>query len=72
VTAEWIGLPPDSAKATMLVYLPKFTKNWMRGADRYMTILNDMGNFKGSLKGKSLDDARTILFDTRFIDRVRP
>ncbi len=71
LTAAWIGLPTDAAKASTLVYLPKFTKSWMRGAGEYMTILNRMGNFTGRLKGKTLDEAKPALFDMRFIDRVR-
>jgi NitT/TauT family transport system substrate-binding protein len=71
LTAEWIGLPPEAAKASMLVYLPKFTDSWMRGADKYMAILNGMGNFTGKLKGKTINEAKPLLFDMRFIDRVK-
>jgi NitT/TauT family transport system substrate-binding protein len=71
LTAGWIGLPADAAKASTLVYLPKFTKSWMRGAGEYMVLLNRMGNFTGRLKGKTLDEAKPVLFDMRFIDRVK-
>jgi len=71
LTAEWIGLPADAAKASMLVYLPKFTESWMRGADKYMTILNQMGNFKGPLKGKTINEVKPTLFDMQFIDKVK-
>ena len=71
LTAEWIGLPTDAAKASMLVYLPKFTDSWMRGADKYMAILNGMSNFTGKLKGKTINEAKPLLFDMRFIDRVK-
>lgn len=71
LAAEWIGLPPEAAKASSLNYLPKFTKSWMRGANEYMTILNRMGNFTGRLKGKTLDEAKPVLFDMRFIDKVK-
>lgn len=71
LTAQWIGLPADAAKASTLIYLPKFSKSWMRGADKYMTILNGMGNFKGSLKGKTIDEVKPLLFDMRFIDKVK-
>ena len=30
-----------------------------------------MGNFKGSLKGKKIDEVKPVLFDTRFIDKVK-
>lgn len=71
LTAEWIGLPVNAAKASMLVYLPKFTDSWMKGADKYMAILNGMGNFTGKLKDKKLNEAKPVLFDMRFIDRVK-
>lgn len=71
LTADWIGLPVDAAKASTLVYLPKFSKSWMRNADKLMAILNGMGNFKGSLKGKTIDEVKTVLFDMRFIDSVK-
>lgn len=70
LSAAWIGLPADAAKASRLVYLPKFTKSWMRGAGEYMVILNRMGNFTGRLKGKTLDEAKPVLFEMRFIGRA--
>lgn len=71
LTAEWIGLPADTAKASKLVFLPKFTKSWMHGADKYMTILNSMGNFTSRLKGKTINEVKPVLFDLRFIDKVK-
>jgi NitT/TauT family transport system substrate-binding protein len=71
LTADWIGLPVDTAKTSTLVYLSKFSKSWMRNADKLMAILNDMGNFKGSLKGKTINEVKTVLFDMRFIDSVK-
>lgn len=71
LAAGWIGLPVEAAKASTLVYLPKFTKSWMRGGDEYMMILSRMGNFSGRLKGKTLDEAKLVLFDMRFIDKVK-
>ncbi len=71
ITAEWIGLPVDAARASTLVFLPKFNKSWMRGADKVLSVLNGMGNFTGSLKGKKIDDVKPVLFDTRFIDKVK-
>jgi len=71
LTAQWIGLPADTAKSSMLVFLPKFTQSWMKNADKLMSILNGMGNFKGQLKGKTIEEVKPILFDTRFIDKVK-
>ncbi len=71
LTAEWIGLPPESAQASTLVYLPKFTAQWMKGANEYLTILDQMGKFTGKMKGKTINDVRPVLFDMQFIDRVK-
>jgi NitT/TauT family transport system substrate-binding protein len=71
LTAGWIGLPPEAARASTLVFLPKFTDSWMRGADKYMTILNGMNNFTGPLKGKTINEVKPLLFDMRFIDKVK-
>ncbi len=51
LTAAWIGLPPESAQASTLVYLPKFTPQWMKGANEYLTILDQMGKFTEKMKG---------------------
>ncbi len=71
LTADWIGLPPETAKASTLHYLPKFTKNWMKGTNEYMLILNRMNKFTGQLKGKTLNDVMPVMFDMRFIDKVK-
>jgi len=71
LAAEWIGLPKETAQTSQLVYLPKFTKSWMGGADKYLTILNSMGNFTGRLKGKTISQVKPALFDMRFIDKVK-
>lgn len=71
ITAEWIGLEPDIAGASTLNYLPKFTKNWMQGANEYMVILNKMNKFTGHLKGKKINDVKTLMFDMQFIEKVK-
>ncbi len=71
LTAAWIGVPAEVGKASSLVFLPNFTDGWMRGAGIYMDILNKMGNFKGKLNDKKLEDVKPVLFDLRFIDQVK-
>ncbi len=66
ITADWIGISPDAAKASSLVFLPQFTQGWMRWAGVYLELLDGMGNFKGSLKGKKLDEVKPLLFDFSF------
>ncbi len=71
LSATWIGVPVEVGKASSLVFLPNFTEGWMRGAGIYMDILNKMGNFKGKLKDRNLEDVKPFLFDLRFIDQVK-
>ncbi len=71
LTAQWIGIPVEAARASSLVYVTSFSDKWMRGAGTYMEILNDMGNFKGKLKGKSIDEMKPVLIDSAFIENVK-
>lgn len=71
LAAEWIGISREAALASSLVYLPKFSDQWMRNTGVYMGILNNMGKFSGQLKDKNIGKAKAILFDMRFIDNVK-
>lgn len=66
ITSDWIGISPEAAKASSLVFLPGFNNGWMRWAGVYLELLDGMGNFKGSLKGKKLDEVKPLLFDFTF------
>ena len=67
ITAAWIGIPVEAGRASTLVFLPQFNESWLRGAGEYMDILNQMGNFKGRLKGKSLAEVKDLLIDDSFL-----
>lgn len=66
ITAQWIGISPEAAKASSLVFLPHFTQAWMRWAGVYMDLLDGMGVFKGGFKGKKLEEVKPQLFDFTF------
>lgn len=66
IIADWIGIPPDAAKMSTVVYTTNPSENWQRGAGIYMDVLNDMDIFKGKLKGKKLDQVKDDLFDFSF------
>lgn len=66
ISSDWIGIDLAAAKASTLVFLPGFTQAWVRWAGVYMDLLDGMGNFKGSLKGKKIDDVKPLLFDFSF------
>lgn len=66
ISSDWIGIDLAAANASTLVFLPNFTQGWVRWAGTYMDLLDGMGNFKGSLKGKKIDEVKPLLFDFSF------
>lgn len=71
LTAGWIGIPAAAAKASCMVYINNFSDSWVRGAGIYMEILNDMGNFKGQLKGKPKSELKSIMLNPSFVEKVK-
>lgn len=71
LTAEWIGIPAEAAKASSLLYVTSFSDQWIRGAGTYLEILDGMGNFKGQLKSKTVNDVKPMMIDATFIDKVK-
>lgn len=71
LAASWIGIPESAGRASQLVFLTGFTDSWMANSGNYLDILNHMDKFNGQLKGKTLEQAMTLIFDTRFIETDR-
>lgn len=71
ISARWIGIPEEAGRASNLVFLPAFNQSWMRGTASYLDLLNGMGNFKGRLQGKKLEEVKGLLLDTSFSDQVK-
>ena len=71
VAAQWIGMPAEAGKMSTLTFLNSFTESWMRGAGSYLDVLNSMNKFKGSLKGKKIDEVKGLLFEPRFLEQVK-
>lgn len=67
VAAAWIGLPPEAGSKSTLVFVNEFNENWLRGAGAYLSILNQMHKFNGSLKGKTIEQAAPLLIDDTFL-----
>lgn len=68
ITANWIGIPEQAGRASQLVFLTGFSQSWMTNTGNYLDILNKMNKFNGQLKGKSLEQSKALLLDTRFIE----
>ena len=58
IAAQWIGLPPEAGRKSSLVFLGSFNDSWLRGADTYLRILDSMNKFSGSLRHKTMEQAR--------------
>lgn len=69
VTAEWIGIPQDAAEKSTVIYTTDPTEKWLRGAGIYLDVLNDMGNFSGSLKDQELEEVQELLFDFKAVKK---
>lgn len=68
IAAQWIGLPPEAGRKSTLVFLNTFNDSWLRGADTYLRILDSMHKFSGSLRHKSMEQARPLLLNESFLD----
>ena len=68
IAAQWIGLPPEAGRKSSLVFLGSFNDSWLRGADTYLRILDSMNKFSGSLRHKTMEQARPLLINDSFLD----
>lgn len=69
IAAKWIGMPEEAGAKSSLVFLNEFTPSWLKGAGAYLDILNGMDKFNGSLKGKNIEQADSLLFDKSFLPK---
>jgi len=69
ISEKWMGTPAEAVKKSTIVYTIKPSKNWMKGIDTYMAMLNKLGDFTGRLAGKALKNAKDLLFDFRFLPK---
>lgn len=67
IASRWIGVPAKAIENSTIIYTTDPSENWMHGEAIYMDILNDMNKFKGRLKGKTLVEARPLLYDFSFV-----
>jgi NitT/TauT family transport system substrate-binding protein len=70
ITSDWLGTPAEAVRKSTIVYTVKPTKNWLRGVDTYMAMLNRLKDFSGKLAGKALDDVKGFIFDFKYIPKT--
>ncbi|MGF7186698.1 NitT/TauT family transport system substrate-binding protein [Desulfitispora alkaliphila] len=70
INAKWLGIPAEAAALSEVHYTTNPTSNWVNGVDIYLEVLNEMGNFTGQLKEKSVDQVEDIIFDFSIVNDV--
>lgn len=71
ITAQWIGIPVEAAKASNIVFTTNPSDVWVKNIGIYVDLMNDMKKFKGPLKDKKLDEVKDVLFDFTIIKKVQ-
>jgi len=66
IGARWIGIPEEATEHSTIAYGTEPSDSWLKGAGVYLDVLNGMNSFKGSLKGKTLEEAVPLVFDFSF------
>ena len=67
ILSGWIGVPEAAVAKSAIIYTTTPSPNWMAGEAVYLDMLDAMNKFKGRLKGKSLEEVTSLLFDFRFV-----
>lgn len=65
-TSNWLGVPANVIEKADIEYSTKVTKKWLKNAALYPDILNKLGQLTGRLKGKKLNDVKSLVFDFNF------
>jgi len=69
ISSQWIGVPAQAVERSKIVYTTMPSQNWMRGVGMFVSVLNSMKKFRGSLNGQKLADVQDLLFDFSFVNR---
>ncbi len=63
LSSVWFGVPLEAVRISEMTFSTDPTPQWMTNAALYPKVLNEMGQFKGSLKDKTLDEVKDLVFD---------
>lgn len=66
IAAQWIGIPEEATEHSTILYGTDPNESWLKGAGVYLDVLNGMDSFKGSLNGRTLEEAIPLVFDFSF------
>ncbi|NLL36537.1 MAG: ABC transporter substrate-binding protein [Fretibacterium sp.] len=67
LSAVWYGVPEEATQMSQMTFSTDPNEKWMKNAALYPEMLNKMGQFKGQLKDKTLEEAKDLIFDFRFL-----
>lgn len=67
LSAVWFGVPVEATRMSEMTFSTDPSEKWFRNASLYPDMLNKMSQFKKQLKGKTLEQAKDIVFDFRFV-----
>lgn len=68
ITADWIGIPVEAAKASTLNYTTNPSENWMHGAGIHLETLGELDKLSGQLGDKKFKDVESVLFDFHYVN----
>lgn len=71
IVAQWIGIPADAAKASTIAFLTNPTDTWLKNLGVYQELMNTMNKYKGTLKGRTLDEVKDLIFDFSYIQKAQ-
>lgn len=69
IAANWIGVPAQAVENSTIIYTTNPTENWLKGEDIFLSMLNSMNKFSGTMKGTDIQTATPILFDFSFVKK---
>ncbi len=67
IAAKWLGLSEEVGRTLRQTFIASFSDKWKEAAGGYLEVLNEAGYFTGALKGKTFQEAESLLMDERFI-----
>jgi NitT/TauT family transport system substrate-binding protein len=66
-----IGIPQQAVKNARINFVTRATDKWFSDLGVYFAAMTSMGQFNGDLKGVDYGQARNMVIDTQFVEKVQ-
>ena len=66
-----IGIPQQAVKNARINFVTSITDKWYSDIGVYFAAMTSMGQFNGDLKGMSYEQAKNLVIDPRFVEKVQ-